>query len=152
MKTSKHPKLTNGQPAISCLNLNATELYRRVNAAHDKADKLVAALPCELAGEDLVSEAIRISRHILWHADFADGLRLWVCDNQLFRLVADLPSQLQEANNEQRLDFYDYGYVADVLRELLTEYGLPKGDRLCLKRALAWVEERGSGLRDFSQE
>jgi hypothetical protein len=152
MKTSKHPKLANGQPAISCLNLNPQELHRRTTAAYDRAQQKLKSQSDNLHGEDLVAQAMQIARGILWLEDFATGLRFLVCDRRLFRVAADLPSQLEEANGGQALDFWDYGYVADELRELLTEQDLPKGDRQNLRRALAWVEEKGSAKRDFSQE
>jgi hypothetical protein len=143
MKTSKHPKLTNGQPAISCFTISQQEVVRRETAAHLRAERLA---------EQEETSPYEVGRFQLWHVECRAGLKLLVCDEELFRLTAYLPADLLEMNGGQALDFFDYGYVADVLRELLTEQGLPKGDRQNLRRALAWVEERGSGLRDFSQE
>lgn len=152
MKTSKHPKLANGQPAISCFNLNWAELKRRNDVAHQRAAKEARELSKGQPEQALLEQYAQVARSILWHTDFADGLRLLVCDRELFEVAAGLPLDLEGANGEQPLDFWDYGYVADLLRELLATQGLPKGDRLCLKRALAWVEEKGSGLRDYALE
>lgn len=152
MKTSTYPRLANGQPAISCLNIKLEELTRRTNAAHDRAQQELKAQADKLQGQDLMQLALELARHTLWHEDFSAGLKFMVCDRRLFRVAADLPSQLEEANEGQPLDFWDYGYVADELRELLTVQDLPKGDRQNLRRALAWVEEKGSGLRDYALE
>jgi hypothetical protein len=152
MKTSKHPKLANGQPAISCFNLSWAELKRRNDLAHERANAQTKELPKDLPDLELIGRYAEIARAIMWHTDFPAGLKLLVCDTELFEVAARLQTDLQDANGGQGLDFWDYGYVADLLRELLSERHLPKGDRLCLKRALAWVEERGNGLRDYSQE
>jgi hypothetical protein len=143
MKTQKHPKLSNGQPAISCFALSQAELLRRENAAHLRAEKL--------AVQEEVS-AYEIGRFQLWHVECPLGLRLVVCDQELFRVTAFLPADLLEMNGGQPLDFWDYAYVADVLREQLATGNDPVGDVRCLRRALAWVEEKGSGLRDYSLE
>jgi hypothetical protein len=152
MKTSKHPKLANGQPAISCINLSWAELKRRNDLAHQQAEEKTRVLVKEEPSQDAVTHYAAVACFAMWHTDFPAGLKMMVCDTELFEVAARLPMDLLDANGGEPLDFWDYGYVADVLRELLTERSLPKGDRLCLKRALAWVEERGSGLRDYSQE
>jgi hypothetical protein len=152
MKTSKHPKLVNGQPAISCFSLGWAELKRRNDLAHQRAEEQTRRLPKSLAEQELLEEYTRIACATMWHTDFRDGLKLLVCDTGLFEVAARLQLDLEDANGGAGLDFWDCGYVADLLRELLAEQSLPKGDRLCLKRALAWVEERGSGLRDYALE
>jgi hypothetical protein len=152
MKTQKHPKLTNGQPAISCFNLDWVGLKRRNDLAHQRAEKQAKELPKALSEQELLEQYAQIARTTMWHTDFRDGLKLLVCDTDLFEVAARLQMDLEDANGGQSLDFWDCGYVADLLRELLAEQSLPKGDRLCLKRALAWVEERGSGLRDYVLE
>ena len=143
MKTSKHPKLANGQPAISCFALSQPEMLRREEAAHRRAERLA---------KQEQTHPYEIGRFQLWHVECPLGLRLVVCDNELFRLTAYLPADLLEMNGGQPLDFFDYGYVADVLRELLHEASLLRGDAQNLRRALAWVEERGSSLRDYANE
>jgi hypothetical protein len=150
MKTSKHPKLANGQPVISCFTISLTELVRRSMAAHERAQE-VAAQQGATSAADFVEELTAAGRNQLWHADFPTGLKLLVCDNELFRLTADLPSQLLEANGGQPLDFFDYGYVADVLREWVTDAALLPGEGQLMRRALAWVEKQGSGLLAYSQ-
>jgi hypothetical protein len=151
MKTSKHPKLANGQPAISCFAISQEELVRRLTVAHERAQE-VAAQQGATNDTDHLDELLAAGRNQLWHADFPIGLKLLVCDNELFRVTADLPSQLLAANSGQTLDFFDYGYVADVLREWLADGSLFQGEKQIMRRALAWVEERGSGLRDYDQE
>lgn len=141
METHKHPKLANGQPAICCFALSPADLARRVSAAHERACALLAQQPPASPAE-AAAERAHLSRYQLWHEDFTLGLKLLVCDTPLYRLTADLPGQLQAANGEQPLDFWDYAYLADVLRELLTSH-CHKGDRLHLRRALAWVEQQG---------
>jgi hypothetical protein len=143
MKTSKHPKLANGQPVISCFALSKVELVRREDAAHLRAE--------QLAVQEETSPW-EIGRFQLWHTECPVGLKLVVCDEELFRLTAFLPTDLLEMNGGQPLDFWDYAYVADVLREWLVALDTPAGDMRNMRRALAWVEERGSGLRDFTQE
>jgi hypothetical protein len=152
MKTSTYPRLANGQPAISCFALSEAELLRRLDSAHGRADRLAAQEVPTGDATALMQALIYAGRGQLWHANFPDGLRLLVCDNQLFRLTADLPGQLLAANDGRALDFFDYGYVADVLREWLLSPAVLPSEAHCLRRALAWAEERGSGLRDFSQE
>jgi hypothetical protein len=152
MKTSKHPKLTNGQPAISCFHLSPGVLDVRTTRAAERVNQEVHKLRRGLPDGELLAEYAAIARRTLWHDDFAQGLKLLVCDKFLFRVTAELPEQLEEANGNEPLDFWDYGYVADVLRELIQEFGTPKGDRANLQRALAWVEREGSGLREYSGE
>jgi hypothetical protein len=143
MKTQKHPKLANGQPAISCFALSQAELVRRETAAHLRAE--------QVAAEEEISP-YEIGRFILWHIECPVGLKLTVCDQELFRLTASLPTDLLDMNGGQPLDFWDYAYVADVLREWLTAFDHPAGDARCLRRALAWVEEAGAGQRNFELE
>jgi hypothetical protein len=152
MKTSKHPKLANGQPAISCFGLSSSLLDQRSTRAQGRLDKQIKEIPKGLPENEFIMECAAVMRSILWHDDFVHGLKFLVCDKLLYRVTADLPSQLEEANDNEPLDFWDYGYVADMLRELLRQLDTPKGDRQNLRRALAWVEERGSGLRNYSQE
>lgn len=152
MKTQKPPKLDNGQPAISCFLLNWAELKRRNDLAHERAAKELRKISVGLANNELYEHLAEIAHNTLWHTDYPAGLKMRVCDTELFEVAARLPLDLLDANGGEPLDFWDYGYVADLLREMLSEGQLPQGDRLCLKRALAWVEQRGSGLRDYSQE
>jgi hypothetical protein len=152
MKANKHPKLTNGQPAISCFNLTWVELKRRNDLAHQRAEEKAKVLAKEEPSQDVIEHYAAVSRATMWHTDFPDGLKMLVCDTELFELTARLPMDLEDANAGEPLDFWDCGYLADLLRELLAEQYRPAGDRLCLKRALAWIEKRGSGLRDYSKE
>lgn len=137
--------LDNGQPAISCFLLTQAEVVRRLNLAHERAE---AQAKAENAHSD---EALHIAKFTLWHTDFPNGLLLLVCDSELFRLTADLPSELLRANGGQQLDLWDYSYVADLLRDWLTSRTLP-GDLQNLRRALAWAEQQGSTKRDYALE
>ncbi|MGI4736118.1 MAG: hypothetical protein ACRYG7_13155 [Janthinobacterium lividum] len=153
MKTSKHLKLANGQPAISCFTLEWAELKRRNDLAHERAAAKSEERASDMPDLEAIEHYKAIARRTMWHTDFLTGLKLLVCDTQLFELAACLPMDLKDANAGEPLDFWDFAYLADMLRELLTQgHCIGKGDRLCLKRALAWVEGHGSGLWDHSQE
>lgn len=134
------PLLDNGQPAISCFGLSIDEIVERQNFAYERAK---AKAQAEGADEE---DAHAIASMTLWHADFPDGLFLYISDNDLFRVTADLPGELYVANGCRELDLYDYGYVADILRERLTSCVLTPGDAQNLRRALAWVEQAGAAL------
>lgn len=139
-QASIHPLLANGQPAVSCFNLPIDELVQRQNLAYKRAK---AQAQAEGADE---GDAQSIASMTLWHGEFSTGIFLYISDNDLFRVAADLPGQLLRANGCRNLDFYDYGYVADVLRERLTSVYLTLGDAQNLRRALAWVEQAGAAL------
>jgi hypothetical protein len=106
--------LPDSQPAISCFGLHIDELVQRQNFAYERAK---AKAQAEGVDEE---DAHAIASMTLWHADFADGIFLYISDNDLFRVTADLPGELYVANGCRELDLYDYGYVADILRERLT--------------------------------
>ncbi len=143
METTTYPKLANGQPAISCFTISQAELVRRQTAAHLRAEAI---------GQQEDTAPYVVGRTQLWHEECPRGLKLAVCDEQLYRLTAFLPFVLLEMNGGQALDFYDYGYVADVLREALLALDLLPGDAQNLRRGLAWAEEQGSMKRDYSLE
>jgi hypothetical protein len=144
-QASIHPLLASGQPAISCFSLPIDELVSRQNFAYERAKAQAQA-----EGVD-DEDAQEIARMTLWHSEFPAGFFLYVSDNDLFRVAADLPNELFVANGCRELDFYDYGYVADVLRERLASVCLTQGDAQNLRRALAWVEQTGTALLPAEQ-
>lgn len=152
MSTSTHPTLANGQPAISCFALSWEQLKQRNDAAHSRATEELRKVSQGLADHELYDRLTEIAHRTLWHTDFPAGFKFLVCDVELFELVARLPLDLEEANGGKPLDFWDYAYLADLLREMLTRASATKGDRQNLKRALAWVEQQGSIFRDYSRE
>lgn len=132
--------LANGQPTISCFGMHIDEIVQRQNFAYERAKaKAEAEGVCEQDAKDIASMT-------LWHGEFSTGIFLYISDNDLFRVAADLPGELYVANGCRDLDFYDYGYVADVLRERLASCVLTAGDAQNLRRALAWVEQAGTTL------
>jgi hypothetical protein len=135
-----HPLLANGQPAVSCFGMHIDEIVQRQNFAYERAK---AKAQAEGADEQ---DAQDIASMTLWHGFFPDGICLYISDNDLFRVTADLPGELFAANGCRELDFYDYGYVADILRERLASCVLTQGDAQNLRRALAWVEQAGAAL------
>lgn len=141
LPNSTSPLLDNGQPAISCFAISQAELVRRQTAAHLRAEAI---------SQQEETEPYVVGRTQLWHEECPQGLVLAVCDEQLFRLTAFLPFVLLEMNGGQPLDFYDYGYVADVLRDALQSPAFGAGDAQLLRRGLAWAEEQGGRKRDYS--
>jgi len=152
MKADKHLTLANGQPAISCLGLSWAELKQRNDLAYERGVAEMRNLDKSLTDNELYDQYALVAQGILWHTEFPIGLRLCVCDMELFEVAARLPLDLVAANGGEPLDFFDYAYVADVLREWLCDTTLAAGDMQNLRRALAWAEHKGSGLRDYSRE
>lgn len=138
MKANKFPKLAKGRPVVSCFALSKEELVARQDAAHARAE--------QLAQKEGVN-SYDLGRFLLWHVECPFGLKATICDEELFRLTAFLPETLQEMNGGQPLDFFDYGYVADVVREYLAESSCLPGDAQNLRRALAWAEQQGEEAR-----
>lgn len=130
-----------GNPAISLTHIGLRLLLEREQAATRRAQALAAQ---EFEPGELKKDADWFGRGILWHDAFPQGLRLLVCDTPLYRLTALLSFDLPSMNNGP-LDYYDYGYVADVLRELLADCQTWQ-EELALSRALAWVVWEGEKL------
>jgi hypothetical protein len=141
MKTKSILGKGRGNPTISCFSASREELARREAAAHARAKAL--ARQQEPDPERQEAAASEIGQYLLWHVDFPATFRLLVCDAFLFRLTADLAHELPEANDGQPLDYWDYGYVADILREALVDSPSLQGT-LNLTRALRWVEAQGA--------
>ncbi len=127
MKTPKFPKAlrkTCGHPCVSCFGINRAEIARRGPSQH--------------------APALAFGLLPLWDPDFDEQLLSEVSDWPLFRLTAELPRYLRKHNYGRELDLYDYGYVADLLRDALAVESKPRAV-LCYSRALAWVEQAGKG-------
>jgi len=132
--------LSTPTPVVSCFTLPIDELVQRQNFAYERAKA-----QAQTEGAD-AEDARAIASMTLWHSEFSNGLYMCIRDNELFRVAADLPGELLVANGMRELDFYDYGYVADVLRERLASSVVTAGDAQNLRRALAWVEQTGAAL------
>ena len=134
-----YPLPDNGRPTLSCFALTLAESVRRIDAAHARAE---AQAKAENAHPD---DAHCLATLTLWHTEFPEGLRTLVRECELFRLTIDLPRDLVKANGDHPLDFWDYAYLCDLLRDALADNPTPPA-ALRLARALAWVEQAGTAL------
>lgn len=140
-------RLSLGRPDVSCAYLPALELRRRQQRATALADAKAAAERASGA-PGFACGTSYLGRAILWHEEFPAGLRLHVCDADLFSLTAQLPAALEAMNDGQALDPADFGYLADVLRQLLADCRTAQ-EALNLSRALAWAEWEGDALAEL---
>ncbi|MGI4872062.1 MAG: hypothetical protein ACRYFX_12895 [Janthinobacterium lividum] len=147
MKTKHHLHRANAPGALSLLGLGLAVFQAQERAAIERAEAQAArAVGLETLRQE-PGYADYEGLHILWHPEFPSGLRLHCCDTPLYRLAIELPARLQAWNNGQPLDWTDYRYLADVLRELLAD-AKTRQERLNLGRALVWVEDAGERLEN----
>jgi hypothetical protein len=132
-------------PVVSCFTLPGYEFHRRTATAQEKED--AQRLKYGHPNADYGNE-------ILWHPSFAAELIASVSTMPLPEIAQWLQDGgLEETNHDHQtgeieckpLDFHDYCYVADLLREGLANNPTPLA-ALRLARALAWVEQEGAAL------
>lgn len=124
-------------PAISCFALPVAELHRRYDVA-------------EAQEEDKRKQYDRpdglYGREIMWHPSFPAECVAMLSNMPLHEVGPWMQDCHADSHNEGKpLDFTDYCYLADVLREGLAGNPTPLA-ALRLARALAWVEQAGSAL------
>lgn len=133
------------EPVVSCAALSSAEYFQRTDAAERQALALGAQHNIAEAGH---------GREIIWHRDFPAELIATVSRMPLHEITQWLRvgewgrvGEQQDADNDRAalLDFTDYGYLADVLREGLANNPTQLA-ALRLARALAWAEQEGAAL------
>jgi hypothetical protein len=124
-------------PAISCFALPVAEYHRRLDAAEQQAED-----KCTQYGKP----EGQYGREIMWHRFFPAECVAMLSDMPLYEVGPWLLDCHADSHNDgNALDFIDYCYLADVLREGLANNPTPLA-ALRLNRALAWVEQAGTVL------
>lgn len=129
--------LQTAAPAISCFALPVEELHRRYDVA-------------EAQEEDKCTQYNQpdgqYGREIMWHPSFPAECVAMLSNMPLHEIGPWMQDCHADSHNEGKpLDFTDYCYLADVLREGLASNPTPLA-ALRLARALAWVEHEGTTL------
>jgi hypothetical protein len=129
--------LQNTAPAISCFALPVAELHRR----YDVAEAQVEAKCTKYNRPNG-----QYGREIMWHPSFPDECVAMLSHMPLHEIGPwMLDCHADSHNDSHPLDFTDYCYLADVLREGLANNPTPLA-ALRLNRALAWIEQAGTAL------
>ncbi len=129
--------LANGRK-LSCLHLPIAEYYRRT----DLAEELEEQKRVQYDRPDG-----RYGREIMWHPSFPSEFVATLSNMPLYEVAAFLSSNpAKDFNAGRPLDFADYCYLADLLREGLASQPAPLA-ALRLERALALVKQAGAALR-----
>ena len=124
-------------PAISCFALPVMELHRR----NDVAEQQEEDKRTQYSQPDG-----QYGREIMWHPSFPAECVAIFSNMPLHEVGPWLLDCHADCHNDgEPLDFTDYCYLADVLREGLANNPTPLA-ALRLSRALAWVEQAGTKL------
>jgi hypothetical protein len=145
LPTAVAAELPTTQP-VSCLRLSLAEFTRRVEAAKAKAQ----ATPQAALSFEERQYVPTPGHNILWHPAFPRWFLAQLCPLPLYQVGAWLTNYLLN-KPDQPLDFFDFGYVADVLRAGIG-HEPPPIDACKYRRALEWVEEVGAAGLWAAQE
>jgi hypothetical protein len=126
------------QPALSCADLTCDEFVSRIEPACELAD--------ELAEKNNRPEG-GYGREILWHPSFTEEFISCLTETSLPEIVSVLDGGgLWSAwGRYPELDYTDYCYLADVLRDAMADAPTPQAT-LRLERAMSWVEKTAAKL------
>lgn len=127
--------LTTTVPVVSCLNLPHAEYRRRTLAAQALVIKF----------DSDANETEWLASEVLWSDAFWGSFPEYIVHMPLYQIGAWFDEhRIHDYDDSRPFDFWDYCYIADVLREAIVDNTIAQ--TFCLERALAWVEQTGLTL------